>query len=103
MKTDVGLNVPDESTIQRVTRIAAYKGGFDSETRATFQAFTEKLPEREKVLHLGIDEVHTLSTLQLFGGDLRGLTKDGEISSVFLSVHANSVSGTFSEMVSMTP
>ena len=103
MRKEMGLIVPDESTVQRVGRVAAYKGAIDAETRAAFQAFAEKLPEREKVLHLGIDEVHTINTLQLFGGDLRGLTKEGEVASVLLSVHANAVFGSFSEMVSMTP
>ena len=76
MRKEMGLIVPDESTVQRVRRVAAYK---DAETRAAFQAFAEKLPERE-VIHLGIDEVHTINTLQLFGGDLRGLTKEGEMA-----------------------
>ena len=103
LKEEMGFIVPDESTVQRVTRIAAYKGGIDAETRATFKDFAENLTEREKILHLGIDEVHTLNTLQLLGGDLRGLTNDGEVASVLLPVHANAVFGNFSEMVSMTP
>ena len=70
LKEEMGFIVPDESTVQRVTRIAAYKGGIDAETRATFKAFAENLTEREKILHLGIDEVHTLNTLQLLGSDL---------------------------------
>ena len=95
MKMEMGLIVPDEYTVQRVTRVAAYKGGIDSEIRAIFQAFLEKLLEREKVLHLDIDKVHTLNALQLFGGDQRSLNKDSEIASVLLSVHTNVVFGTF--------
>ena len=91
MKMEMGLIVPDESTVQRVTKVAAYKGGIDSETRATFQAFAEKkMSEREKVLHLGIDEVHTLNTLLLLGGSP-------------ICSHHKEVFGTFSEMASMTP
>ena len=60
MKKELGLIVPDESTAQRVSKKAAYKGAIDAETRAAFQAFAEKLSERKKVLHHGIDEVHTL-------------------------------------------
>ena len=41
--------------------------------------------------------------LQLFSSDLlvRGLTNDGDVASVLLSVPANTVFGSFSEMVSM--
>ena len=46
MKTEMYLIVPDESTVQRVTKVAAYKGGIESETRATFQAFAEKHPAK---------------------------------------------------------
>ena len=66
MKMEMGLIVPDEYTVQRVTRVAAYKGGIDSETRVTFQAFVEKLQRARKVLHLDIDKVHTLNFFQLF-------------------------------------
>lgn len=103
LNEEMGLILPSEKTVQLVTKSTTYRGGIDPETRALFQAFAGSLSKREKVLHLGIDEVHTLHSLQLFGGDLHGMTEDGEVAKVLLSVHAHSALGTFSEMVSMTP
>ena len=43
MILEIDLIVPNESTVQRVTKVAVYKEGIYSETRSTFQAFAEKL------------------------------------------------------------
>lgn len=101
---DLGLFLLTEGTVKRITKGGlTYKGGIDPEIVTSFKAMAASLEEKDRVLHLGIDEVHTLHCLQLFGGDLSGMTDDDEVAHVLLSVHAYSVFGNFSEMVSMTP
>ena len=66
MKMEMDLIVPDESTLQRVTRVAAYKDGIDFETRATYiPGFCWEAPRARKGASPQHWQVHNLNTLQL--------------------------------------
>ena len=70
MKTEIFLFVPDESIVQRVTRVAAYKGGIDSELRAT--GFCWEAPQVRKGASPQHWHVHKPECSSAAGRDLYG-------------------------------
>ena len=72
------------------------------ETEACFKLRVAKLEEREKVVNLAVDGVHTTQGLQLAAGKIFG-EADGDIAKELLCVHIRSIAGNYSDMVSMIP
>ena len=57
--------------------------------------------QKNGIIHLSIDEVHTTQTLELCCGKFRGLTDEEKIARVMLSVHTFSLRSKVIEIVTI--
>lgn len=76
--------------------------GFSPVTRKYFEMRIKKLSEREKLVHLSMDEVHTSETLELTAGTFFGETA-GQTTKKIFATHISSIAGNYQDLVSMNP
>ena len=62
----------------------------------------EKLDTKDKILHMAIDEVYTVQSLEMSGGNFFGET-DEQLTRTMLCIHVNSIAGSYQDMVAMEP
>ena len=89
-----GLTLPSYDYIRRFTHFTKFRGDVDDISVKYFKMRIDKLEDKDKVLHMAIDEVYTTQSLSLVGGTFFGET-DGCLTRTLLSVHINSVAGSY--------
>lgn len=89
-----GLTLPTYGYIKRFQHFTKFRGDMDDVNVKYFQMRIDKLQDKEKVVHMAIDEVYTTQSLSLIGGTFFGET-NGCLTRTLLSVHINSVAGSY--------
>lgn len=89
-----GLTLPSYGYIKRFTHFTKFRVDVDDISARYFKLRIDKLKDKDKVLHMAIDDVYTTQTLSLVGGTFFGET-DASLTRSLLSVHINSVAGSY--------
>ena len=96
------LCLPHSRTLRRLTSAVQVSNGLDSATTTYLGLRIEKLQPRERLVNLAMDEVYTSQSVEQSGGRVYGVT-NGVIAKTLFCTHINSVAGSYTDMVSMTP
>ena len=94
--------VPSPRSCKRLLATLKFKSVIDNYTQSYFKLKAARLDDKDKVVHMAIDEVHTTQDLELAGGIIHG-GADGKVTKALLCTHIRSIAGSASDMVSMLP
>ena len=76
--------------------------GFNEVTRKYFEMRCGKLSEREKLVHLSMDEVHVSESLELISGTFYG-EEEGKTAKKIFALHISSIAGNYRDLLSLNP
>jgi len=76
------LCLPSLTTLSKVTRRLNSNSGLDN--TAYLKLRVSKLTELQRNVVLIIDEIYIAKRVEYFGGEVQGLTSDGEVASTLL-------------------
>ena len=71
-------------------------------TRKYLEMRIKMLTEREKLVHLSMDEVHTFETFEMTAGTFFDETS-GQTTKKIFATHISSIAGNYRDLVSMNP
>ena len=96
------LSLPTIAHLKRLSKAFDFSTGLDENTLKYIAARTKNLTDREKVLVLMIDEIHSAKRIEYVGGKVQGL-KGEEVAKTVLCLMIKSIAGKFRDVVSLTP
>ena len=95
------LSLPSKSTLARVTRRVNESNGLNNEGYLKLRA--TKLTERDRNVLLMVDEIYVAKRIEYSGGQVKGLTSDGEVATTLLCFMVKSFTGGYQDIVAMYP
>ena len=94
--------LPHPNTCREKINALNVKEGFSLVAKKYLEMRIKKLTEREKLVHLSMDEVHTSETFEMTAGTFFGETA-GQTTKKIFATHISSIAVNYRDLVSMNP
>ena len=94
--------LPHKTTLRRLTSALSVREGLEIGTVTYLKMRVAGLNQRERLVNLAMDEVHTARAVELAGGRLHGDSKNGVTNTIFCTL-ISSVAGNYEDIVTMSP
>ena len=96
------IALPSQGYLKRLTQALNVSTGLSAETITYIQTRVKGLTEREKIMLLMMDEIHTAQRVEYAGGKVEGLKSD-LATKTLMCVMIKSVASKFAEVISLSP
>jgi hypothetical protein len=96
------LTLPSLAHLQRLSQVFTTETGLTGSSLSYLSLRMKKLTEREKMVVLMADEIHSAQKVEYAGGKMYGV-EDGSVCKTVLAFMVKSVAGSYMDMVALCP